>query len=31
VTAMKNSVKIVALQVLLMAVIVSLATDSING
>jgi hypothetical protein len=30
-TAMKNSVKIVALQALLMAVIISLATDSING
>jgi hypothetical protein len=31
VTAMKNSVKIVAFQALLMAVIISLATDSING
>jgi hypothetical protein len=31
VTAMKNSVKIVALQALLIAVIISLATDSING
>jgi hypothetical protein len=30
-TAMKNSVKIVALRALLMAVIISLATDSING
>jgi hypothetical protein len=28
---MKNSVRIVALQALLMAVIISLATDSING
>jgi hypothetical protein len=31
VTAMKNSVKVVALQALLMAAIISLATDSING
>jgi hypothetical protein len=31
VAAMKNSVKIVALQALLMAVIISLATDSTNG
>jgi hypothetical protein len=31
VTAMKNSVRIVALQALLMAVVISLAMDSING